>query len=197
MSPSVIIHRAQDIESALVLTNFLQFHGFDARLDNAGHAAVDWGIVPALGGIAIRLPRAQVDEARQALRAALNEADAISVTDYQRRTRRKRLLAYSMLGIYFGLIPLVVGAIIVGIAYTIPAEWFPAPAQAISDPMPPYPIFPSVTVVDDPMTGFSNPAPPRQELRVAVWLLLALFTFLLGLERVTRPTPDELASEPE
>ena len=74
MSPSVIIHRAQDIESALVLTNFLQFHGFDARLDNGAHASIDWAIVPALGGIAVRLPRAQVDEAKALLRAAMADA---------------------------------------------------------------------------------------------------------------------------
>ena len=189
MSPSVIIHRAQDIESALVLVNFLQFHGLDARLDNAAHASVDWAIVPALGGIAIRLPRDQVEEAKDLLRTALK--DARENPDFAEPTRRqpiwqKRLLAWSMLGFYTGVLPVLIALMLVPLVSLIPPDlihnlWAPPP-DAYSE----------VFALDH-----ERLPTPGDDLRKAGWVVLGFVAFLILLERVTRPTAQEATGETE
>lgn len=190
MSPSIIIHHAQDIESALVLTNFLQFHGFDASLDNGGHAALNWGIVPALGGIAVRLPRAQVDEVKELLRSALADAKADPEFAEHIQLRpdwQKRFLGWSMLGLYTGIIPISAALVVAMLLSWIPAGWFPE--------VPPRP--PVSTYPFDYARLNNLPTPTKHEAEVLVFVALAIGAFLLGLERVTRPMPDEHVSDPE
>ena len=187
MSPSVIIHRASDMEAALVLTNFLQFHGFDASLDNAGHASLDWGSVPAFGGIAVRMPRAQVDAARQVLRTAMREADLTNDAAYPHRTRRKRLLAYSMLGIYFGLVQALIAGMLLVIVFVLPESWL-------------------TTMIGTPQPADAHNAyyfdyfeSPRREIdarEFTAWVL-GFAAFLILLERITRPTAHEATGEAE
>ena len=191
MSPSVIIHRAQDIESALVLVNFFQFHGLDARLDNAGHASVDWAIVPALGGIAVRLPRDQVEEAKDLLRTALKEAKENPDFAEPARLRpvwQKRLLAWSMLGFYTGVLPvliaLLLAPVLVSLASLIPPELIP-------DLRPPPPEAYYGTFGLD----HEDRATPVDDFRTMGWAVLGFVAFLILLERVTRPTAQEETSE--
>lgn len=193
MSPSVIIHRAQDIESALVLTNFLQFHGFDASIDNAAHASVDWSIIPALGGITVRLPRAQVDEAKSLLRRALRDARGnpeMAEPSHLRPDWKKRFLAWSMLGFYTGVLPVAVAILIAWLASLLPADLLPGLLSTpVQDPL--------LTYSYNSGAAYEAQAHSKDDPLMVVWILVGLGAFLLGLERVTRPTPDELMSEPQ
>lgn len=192
MSPSVIIHRAQDIESALVLTNFLQFHGLDASLDNAAHASVDWAIVPALGGIPVRLPRAQIEDAKDLLRTALRDAKAnpdMTEPSHLHPDWQKRLLAWSMLGFYTGVLPVAIAILIAWFVSLFPAGLLPdLPSTPAQDPMLTYSYYSGA--------AYEAQAPSTEDPMLIVWILVGFGAFLLGLERVTRPTPDELISEP-
>ena len=187
MSPSVVIHRAQDIESALVLVNFFHFYGLDAQLDNAGHASVDWGIVPALGGIAVRLPRDQVEEAKDLLRTALREAREdpdFAEPAHLRPVWQRRLLAWSMLGFYTGVLPVVIGLLLAPLISLIPPELIP-------DLSPPPPEAYSEIYMLDHRT---YPA-PGEDLRKAGWIVLGFVAFLILLERITRATGHEAMSD--
>ena len=186
MSPSVIIHRAQDIESALVFANFLQFYGFDASLDNANHAGMDWAIVPALGGIAVRLPLYQLDDAKELLRVALKDAKADPEFSEPARLRplwQKRLLAWSMIGFYTGILPIMLALLLAPLAALIPPELIP-------DLTPPPPEAYSELYMLDHRT---YPA-PGEDIRKAVWIVIGFVAFLFLLERITRPTAQEAKS---
>lgn len=67
MSPSVVFGTYSYVEEALVVCSALNDAGFDASIDNLNHAVTDWALVTALGGIRVRLPSTQLDEARAAL----------------------------------------------------------------------------------------------------------------------------------
>jgi len=180
MSPSVVIHRAQDIESALVLVNFFQFHGLDARLDNAGHASIDWAIVPALGGIAVRLPRDQLEEAKDLLRTAVEEARANPNFAEPARLRpvwQKRLLAWSMLGFYTGILPVLIALLLAPLTNLLLPDLIP-------DLRPPPPEAYYETYGLDHIRTPSH----GDELRTWGWVVLGFVAFLILLERVTRPT---------
>lgn len=124
MSPSVVIHRAPNAESALVLANYLQSQGFDASLDNFGHAALDWSMIPALGGISVRIPRAQVEDAKSALREALEAAaQDPEFSEVVRKRPSYRWLAWSMIAVWFGLAQVVLGLLLYGVASLLPAKW--------------------------------------------------------------------------
>jgi len=184
MSPSVVIHRAQTIESALVFVNFLQSHGFDASLDNAGLAALHWGYIPALDGIAVRLPHSQLDNAREVLRPALKEAKADPALAEPARLRpawRKRALAWSMLALYTGILQVALALVVVLLLPLVPPGWLPE--------APPAPIY-----TFEYATFSSHPKPAKHEAEVLVFIVIAIGAFLIGLERVTRPTAQEEAT---
>jgi hypothetical protein len=190
MSPSVVIHRAQDIESALVLVNFFQFHGLDARLDNACHASIDWAIVPALGGIAVRLPRDQLEEAKDLLRTALKEARADPDFAEPARLRpvwQKRLLAWSMLGFYTGVLPVLIALLLAPVLASLASL---IPPELIPDLRPP----PPEAYYETYGLDYGRAPSPGDELRRWVWVVLGFVAFLILLERVTRPTAQEEAT---
>ena len=130
MSPSVVIHRAPNAESALVLVNFLQTQGFDASLDNFSHATLDWSIIPALGGIAVRIPRAQVEAARSAVREAFEAASQDpEFSEVVPRRRSYRWLGWSMIAVWLGLAQVVLGLLLYGMASLLPAKWLTEQAR--------------------------------------------------------------------
>jgi len=189
MSPSVVIHRAQNIESALVLVNFLQFHGLDAQLDNGAHASIDWGIVPALGGIAVRLPDAQVKDAKVLLKTALVEArDSPDFGEpvQLRPIWHKRLLAWSMLGLYTGALQALLALLLVPAISMIPpgiVDYLPS-----SSPR---------AYIGYAELGYLNAPTIAGDLKKGLWVVLGFVAFLIALERVTRPQPQENMGEHE
>jgi hypothetical protein len=82
-------------EEAEVAAAALRADGIDAFIGNFHHAAIEWGIVPALGGVQVLVPSASLATAREALR------DRISYdtpADYEPAPRRDRYKAWLALG---------------------------------------------------------------------------------------------------
>ncbi|MEO1306325.1 MAG: hypothetical protein AAFV37_15240, partial [Pseudomonadota bacterium] len=65
MTNSLVIRRCATLSEALVCNSFLQSNEVLSSLDNEHHSANDWFAVAALGGVQIRVPTAQYDQARQ------------------------------------------------------------------------------------------------------------------------------------
>ena len=68
MSESAVLRNYGRVEEALIVCAALQYAGFDASIDNYNHATVNWLLVPALGGIPVRLPTSQLEDAKAYLR---------------------------------------------------------------------------------------------------------------------------------
>jgi hypothetical protein len=64
MSQSAVLRNYGQVEEALIVCAALQSAGFDASIDNYNHATVNWLLVPALGGIPVRLPASQLEDAK-------------------------------------------------------------------------------------------------------------------------------------
>ncbi len=61
-------------EEAEVMASALRAEGIDAFVGNADHANVDWGWTLALGGMQVFVPRAKIQEAKDAIRGRITEA---------------------------------------------------------------------------------------------------------------------------
>ena len=128
MKNSVILRRCATLHEALICKALLTDRGILASLDNAEHAANDWGTVSALGGVHIRVPISQAQEAKQIIIDQVTQADEIL-----RRTAlpgdtvvsTSRWKAMTMLAIYLGLFQLVGGLGLAWLTTMIPSEWLP------------------------------------------------------------------------
>jgi hypothetical protein len=65
MSSSVTIRRCASLPEAVVVNGLLQAHGIPSSIDNYYHATNEWWYIPALGGVAVSVPQASSDLARQ------------------------------------------------------------------------------------------------------------------------------------
>ena len=74
MSQSAVLRNYGQVEEALIVCAALQDAGFEASIDNYNHASVNWLIVPALGGIPVRLPVSQLEDARAYLQEMVDTA---------------------------------------------------------------------------------------------------------------------------
>jgi hypothetical protein len=108
MSQAAILQNYGRIEEALVVCAALQDAGFDAAIDNFNHATVNWLMVPALGGIPVRLPasqlldaRAYLDELVSSVEDRLGEAAGASPEPILRKYWRARIVAFLYLGEWF------------------------------------------------------------------------------------------------
>lgn len=75
MSQSAVLRNYGQVEEALIVYAALQAAGFDVSIDNYNHASLDWLIVPALGGIPVRLPASQLEDARAYLQDMVDTAE--------------------------------------------------------------------------------------------------------------------------
>ena len=75
MSESAVLRNYGRVEEALIVCAALQYAGFDASIDNYNHATVNWLLVPALGGIPVRLPTSQLEDAKAYLREMVETAE--------------------------------------------------------------------------------------------------------------------------
>ncbi|MEO1660521.1 MAG: hypothetical protein AAFR51_06005 [Pseudomonadota bacterium] len=128
MTRSVILRRCATLPEALICQALLTDRGFLASLDNAEHAAMDWGMVSALGGIQIRVPVSQADDAKKCIIDQVTHADeileqaALPGDDIPQKSRWK---AVSMLLIYFGIIELVGSFGLIWLDKIVPSAWLP------------------------------------------------------------------------
>ena len=136
MSASLIIRRCASLSEARICVGLLKSRGFLAEIDNAAHAELDWGSIPALGGVAIRVPRSQFEPAKREIIDAIEHADEALIdefeADYDDRVDmgRRRWRAWTMLLISTGIFNLIFGYILAMILNRLPRDWFPAPPEA-------------------------------------------------------------------
>ncbi len=134
MSAAVVLRNYSRAEEALVVCAALQDAGFDAAIDNLNHASLEWYLVPALGGIQIRLPAAQLEPAKAHLNDMVQSAEArlLEATgETGGPVKRDYWRAWIALGIWFGLVELVGIAFIWLLSRIIPAAWL-GPGEQVS-----------------------------------------------------------------
>ena len=103
MSHSVIIRRCASLEEAAVINSILQAFGFQSVLGNWHHSHLNWEVMLALGGIDVRVPYSEADDATNFLEERLINAqkclkqefpDLDTEPLYRSRWRIWLLLAY-------------------------------------------------------------------------------------------------------
>lgn len=124
MSGAVVIRRCASAEEATVVCALLNDADIEAWLDNWYHAANDWLISLALGGVGVLVPEAQKVEAERALAEHLDTGEhrlGEEFPDMDRRPLKKsRLRAWTFVSLYntWGLIllsiPFIAGGILIG-----------------------------------------------------------------------------------
>lgn len=67
MSGIVVIRRCASAEEAAIVCALLSDAGITASLENWHHAMINWGIIPAMGGVGVLVPSSQADQARIAI----------------------------------------------------------------------------------------------------------------------------------
>jgi hypothetical protein len=130
MSPSVVLHNYSRVEEALVVCSALQDAGFDATIDNLNHAILEWYLVPALGGIQVRLPATQLEPARAHLNEMVQTAEQ-RLTDVTGQAtdpiHHRYWRAWTGLAIFVGVFNLFGIAVFWLIDKIIPPKWVTMP----------------------------------------------------------------------
>lgn len=134
MTHSIILRRCATLHEALICTALLTDRGILASLDNAEHAAQDWGLVSALGGIHIRVPVSQAEDARNIIIDQVSTADEtlkLHALPGDPIPKKSPWKAISMLVIYFGIFQFIASLGLVSLDNIIPSDWVPAADQTI------------------------------------------------------------------
>ena len=130
MSTTAIVRTCATLNEAYICRGLLQTHGIQASIDNAEHAAVDWSIVQALGGVHIRVPISQYGLAKTTIVQTVEHArnsPAKSGEEYEPSTRSQRRKAWIMMLFWFGVFNTILLFVIIWLEAVIPHEWFPEP----------------------------------------------------------------------
>lgn len=116
---SAVRHPCASIEEAVVLRGLLNANGVEAELDNYFHAQNDWFLVQALGGVGIIFPKIQIIDALDIIQYAKAASNNHlhnhfgNLDDAPHRPRR--IKAWSMPFIFFGIPNLVIILLLLGI----------------------------------------------------------------------------------
>ncbi len=130
MSDTVIIRRCATLIEAYACLGLLKSNGFLASIDNANYAAQDWSLVPALGGISIRLPTSQFEAAKACIIQAVEQGETeleLAFGEYVKPKKYGRIAIWTMILIWFGLFQLAAGFGLWVLDQLIPPEWIPPP----------------------------------------------------------------------
>ena len=130
MRDSVIIRRCATLSEAQICTGLLHSRDIWATIDNAEHAAVDWGSIQALGGVHVRVLASEFDAAKQAITDAVLLARKTPIEldeEFEPILRNRRWRGLSMLVIWFGLFNFIAGIVLVWLDQVIPPDWIPEP----------------------------------------------------------------------
>lgn len=126
MSKTAIVRTCATLNEAYICRGLLQTHGIHASIDNAEHAAIDWYVVQALGGVYVRVPSAQLKPAQDALIAhVVDAADMLKeyALPYEPITSSQRWKVIILWLFYFGVIQFFIAGLIVLFLSYFPAEW--------------------------------------------------------------------------
>jgi len=132
MSNSVVIKRCATLNEAYILQGLLAANGFDARLDEANHAAMNWWLIPALNGVAIRLPITQAAEAKRTVLAIAETAPANlekQFGPYEAPRKYGRASVWFYWLSFFGLLQLMFIGSIILLDRLVPDAWLPITNQ--------------------------------------------------------------------
>jgi hypothetical protein len=93
-------------EEAEVMASALRADGIDAFVGNSQNAYFNWHYIIALGGLQVMVPRAKLEEARDAVRARIADAPAFYADDSETAPvrRRDRYKLWMVIGGYLGLV---------------------------------------------------------------------------------------------
>lgn len=136
MSDSIIIRLCATLVEANICCGLLKANGFDASIDNAHHAAQDWMVVPALGGVAIRLPASQQQPAMDCIVEIATAADSILTEEfgpYDPPVKRRRVAIWTMILIQIGIFQLAAAHLLMYLVPLIPPNWVPSKYGATVD----------------------------------------------------------------
>lgn len=130
MNNSTILRRCATLTEARICVGLLKSHDIWAALDNGDHAAIDWGMVPALGGVHVRVAASDYERAKQTIIDTVSSAPDLLekvAGPYEPPVYNKRWRAISMLVVWFGLLNLIVGYALFWLDQIIPPAWVPDP----------------------------------------------------------------------
>lgn len=133
MSPSAVLRNYCRVEEALVVCSALQDAGFDAAVDNLNHATLEWYLVPALGGIQVRIPASQLKPAKAYLNEIFHTAEQrlLEATGETADPihRRRYWRAWIGIAIWFGVADLLGIATLWLALKLVPPDWWPKPDE--------------------------------------------------------------------
>ena len=150
MSPSVVLRNYSRVEEALVVCSALQDAGFDAAIDNLNHATLEWYLVPALGGIQVRIPASQLKPAKAYLNEMFHTAEQrlLEATGETADPihRRRYWRVWTGLAIWFGVADLLGIATLWLALKLVPPDWWPKPDEMV---VPKYELGPTIAKPPD------------------------------------------------
>ena len=174
MSGAVIIRACASTNEATIVAGLLQDAGFDAALDNFNHASLEWWLIPALGGVYVRVPPSQLLDAGHYMIDAVRSADerlklATGEPD-DSPLKTRYLTAWSMLFVISGIAYAILTVFGVALFYLI--DPFIPDGWLVSNP--------------DPYAPFRyasfEAAPPIVDLTVESFLYFGIFLSFLFFE---------------
>ena len=106
MSGATIIRVCATVNEAVIVTALLRDGGFEATIDNYQHASLNWGMIPALGGVYVRVPHVQLMDAGlymiDAVSSAHQRFDETTDEVFMAADKRRYLRAWFILLIWSG-----------------------------------------------------------------------------------------------
>lgn len=130
MINSVILRRCATLSEAHICVGLLKANGIWASLDNAEHASLDWGAIPALGGVQIRVSASEYELAKRTIIEAVSAAPEVlsaAAGSYEPIRGSRRWRAASMLIIWFGILDLLAIPVLSWLDSVVPKTWLPDP----------------------------------------------------------------------
>jgi len=135
MTRAAVLRNYSNIEEALVVCATLQDAGFDAVIDNLNHATLEGYLIPALGGIPVRLPESQLQDARGYLNDMAQSAEErllAATGETIEPIKRRRLRAWLGFAIVLGFAELIGFAILWLLHILVPHTWVPQSEYTVS-----------------------------------------------------------------
>lgn len=184
MSDTVILRACATVSEARICCGLLQTHNIHASVDNAEHVVQNWWVVPAVGGVHVRVPRSQLDAAHTVLNEHVQHAGALlrqhaSPGDPITKTRRWKALSMLLLwlSLWLGIAHLLFYGFFTWLDGLVPYSWIPNPEPPQTE----------VSIGNGMGVG---PAGPGAEGVVLVFVIAMILIWELISSRPEKPKKD-------